>query len=391
MNESQNNENNSQFKTLKVSFISISHFINDNYQAFIPPILPLLIEKFNMTMFMSGLLLFFMRFPSILNPAVGVYADKMRIKSFIVAAPLVTVASICLVVVVPAYAYVVILLLVSGIASAFYHVPAPVLIRRYSGRKIGTGMSFFMLGGELARTTGPLIILWAVAVWGFEGAWRIAVPGILLTAALGFFIKDVPMQSVNTGIRKRDMLLSTLKGLRKIYIIIAGLVFGKAFLQVALTSFLPVYMTDKGVNLWLAGASLALLELAGAAGAFLAGPVADKIGRKRLLMFVFIVSPVLMLVFILTDGWISAPLLILLGLLIFSATPVFLAIVQDMEPDFHASANSVYMTINFVIASVVVFFIGWLGDIIPLKTVYLICTAISVAGIPFAAALPSNK
>lgn len=388
---SQYNGDNTRFKTAKVSFVSISHFINDNYQAFIPPLLPLLIEKFDMTMLMSGLLLFFMRFPSVLNPIVGVYADKMRISRLIVGAPLVTVVVISLVVVVPAYTYVVILLLVSGIASAVYHVPAPVLVRRYSGTKIGTGMSVFMVGGELARTTGPLIILWAVAVWGFEGAWRIAVPGILLTAALGFFIKDVPLRYDSVGIRKRDMLLSTLKRLKKIYIIIAGLVFGKAFLQVALTSFLPVFMTNKGVNLWLAGVSLSLLELAGAAGAFFAGPVADKIGRKPLLLFVFTVSPLLMLVFILTDGWISFPLLVLLGLLIFSATPVFLAIIQDMETDFHASANSIYMTINFVIASLVVFFIGILGDIIPLKTVYLICTAISVTGIPFAAALPSKK
>lgn len=384
------NNSTNRFKTGKVGLVSLSHFINDNYQAFIPPLLPLLIEKHGMTMFMSGLLLFCMRFPSILNPIIGVYADRMKLSRLVVLSPIITAFTISMVVVMPDYLSILLLLAISGLSSALYHVPAPVLIRSYAGDRIASGMSFFMLGGELARSTGPLLIIGALAIWGLEGSWVVFLPGVFVMFVLMFFIKDISLKQNNYNGRKRDILFSTFKRLKKIYLIIAGLILSKAFLLIALTSFLPIYMTSKGVTLFIAGASLSLLELAGAAGAFFSGPISEKIGRKRWLTFLFFSAPILMFAFVLSDGWITAPILIMLGLIIFSETPVFLAIVQDMEPEFHASANSMYMTLNFVITSFVVFLIGWLGDIIPLQTVYLLCAFLSIIGIPIVMTLPKD-
>lgn len=72
----------------------------------------------------------------------------------------------------------VILLLVTGISTAFWHVPMPVVIARVSGRRVGQGMSFFMLGGELARSVGPVIAVGAVSLWGLEGMWRLIPVGL---------------------------------------------------------------------------------------------------------------------------------------------------------------------------------------------------------------------
>ena len=380
-----------KFQTGKVGLVALSHFVNDNYQAFVPLLLPLLIEKHNMTMFMSGMIVFVMRFPSILNPIIGVYADRIRLSSFVIVSPIITALSISLIVLMPNYALVITLLTISGISSAFFHVPGPVLIRSYAGNKTAPGMSFFMFGGELARSTGPMIMLWVLAIWGLEGSWKMFFPGAVIMIVIGFFIKDNAVKTnVHNG-RKRDMLFSTFKRLKKVYIIIAGLIFAKSFVLVALTYFLPIYMTNKGVTLFLAGASLSLLELFGAAGAFFSGPISDIIGRKKLLIILFSSAPVLMFAFIFSSGWITVPLLILLGLIIFSEMPIFLAIVQDMEPEFHASANSIYMTINFVISSLVVFFIGWLGDVMDLQTVYIVCAGLALIGIPIVLPLPKDK
>ena len=37
----------------------------------------------------------------------------------------------------------------------------------------GKGMSYYMVGGELARTAGPMIILGVISWWGLEGTWRL--------------------------------------------------------------------------------------------------------------------------------------------------------------------------------------------------------------------------
>ena len=56
-----------------------------------------------------------------------------------------------------------------GVSVAAFHAPAPAMIGRVSGVRIGLGMSIFMASGELARAAGPLIAVWAVATWGLEG------------------------------------------------------------------------------------------------------------------------------------------------------------------------------------------------------------------------------
>ena len=81
-----------------------------------------------------------------------------------------------------------ILLLIAGISSAIYHIPAPVMVRHLSGNKIGRGMSFFMLGGELARTTGPIIILSAIGYFGVEGSYKVLFIGLIVSVYLFFKI-----------------------------------------------------------------------------------------------------------------------------------------------------------------------------------------------------------
>jgi len=48
-----------------------------------------------------------------------------------------------------------ILLFIAGASVSLFHVPSPVMIKTVSGDQIGTGMSFYMVGGVLARTLGP--------------------------------------------------------------------------------------------------------------------------------------------------------------------------------------------------------------------------------------------
>ncbi len=82
-----------------------------------------------------------------------------------------------------------ILLFVTGISSALFHIPSPVMIKNYSGAKTATGMSFFMFGGELARTLGPLLITGALSIWGLEGSYRVMPIGIIASVILFLQIK----------------------------------------------------------------------------------------------------------------------------------------------------------------------------------------------------------
>jgi FSR family fosmidomycin resistance protein-like MFS transporter len=151
----------------------------------------------------------------------------------------------------------------------------------------------------------------------------------------------------------------------------------------ALTSFLPTYMTTKGSSIWLAGAALSVIELAGAAGTLLSGSMSDVIGRRNMLLITTLLAPVIMIIFVFVDGWLLFPILIILGLLVFAVSPVIMAYVLENEPEYPTFANSIFMTINFGIGSLIAVFFGVIGDMTSLDNAYIISAILSLVGLPF--------
>ena len=118
-------------------------------------------------------------------------ADKICIKYLIILAPAFSTIFMSLLGLAPSYFILLILLFFTGISSSLFHVPSPVAIKNFSGNKAGSGMSFYMVGGELARSVGPLIITAAVSWWGFEGSYKIMPLGILASALLYYKLRNL--------------------------------------------------------------------------------------------------------------------------------------------------------------------------------------------------------
>ncbi len=182
------------FRPGQIISISFAHLTHDIYSSFLAPILPLLVDKFSLSYSLAGSLSIYQRLPALMNPLVGVLAEKVKSHYFVIVAPAVTTVAMSLLGVAPGYAFLAVLLLVAGTSSTFFHVPAPVMIRSYSGDRVGKGMSWFMLGGELARTLGPLIIVGAVNLISLEGTYKLIPFGLLASVVLFVKLKDVPVE-----------------------------------------------------------------------------------------------------------------------------------------------------------------------------------------------------
>ncbi len=354
---------------------------HDTYSAFLAPILPILIEQLGITLFMAGMLDVIRKIPSLLNPFVGMVADKIRVSFFIILAPLITTLCMSFLGMSPNYIVLAVLVFVSGISATLFHVPSPVLIKYYSGDQIGRGMSYYMLGGELARTLGPLIILGAVSLWGLEGTFRVAPLGIGASLLLFLQFRKVKVhkpsqKSGNTGTWK------TFTSLLPLFLTIGGIIFFRSAMKSALTIYLPTYLTGKDQTIWIAGISLSVLQFSGAAGTFLAGPISDKLGRKRVLLITSIINPLLFMLFINTSGVFVFPVLILTGFFLFTSGPVILALVHDINSEHGSFINGVYMTINFLFGSIMTLIVGIMADKIGMDSTYRIAVYITAAAIP---------
>jgi len=374
--------------TRKVQYVnlittSVAHFFHDVYTSFLAPLLPLLIEKMGISLFQAGTLSVFQRIPTLFNPLIGILAERVKSRFFIIFTPAVTAVSMSLIGLAPGYGMLVIIMLVSGLSSAFFHVPSPVMIRKVSGDRPGLGMSYFMVGGELARTAGPMLILGAVSLFTLEGTWPLMIFGLGASLLLFFRLKDIDLRR-DFGTRPdRGHYTRVFRSFLPMFSSLSFFTFFFGAIKSSLTLFLPTYLKFEGYSIWMAGASLSILQLAGVGGTLLAGPLADRIGNRTLMRWVSVITPILMLIFTQVSVFWGIPVLILLGIFLFAPGPVLLSVVNSSKTANLTFLNGVYFTINFLLNAIMVMIMGWIADHIGLSNTYLLAVAIGILAIPF--------
>ena len=382
---------NEKFHSWRAFDISLAHFVHDVYSSFLAPLLPLIIEKLGLNYFLAGSLTLYGRLPSLMNPLIGLMADKVSLRYFIIFTPAITAISMSLIGLTNSYFQLLVLLMIMGFSSAFFHVPGPVLIRKVSGEHRGKGMSYYALAGELARSLGPLLIISAVSWWGLEGSWRLMPLGLAASFFLFFRLRKLNVFDIKPVKKKSKLSKTNRSKLITFFIIITGFILGRGLIRALLITFLPTYYISTGNSLWTGTIVLSLIEIAGAAGTLIAGRYSDKIGRKKTLIIIALVMPVLMLLFNISSAGFSVVFLILGGLFLFGSAPVLLALVHDFESDRPSFINSIYMTLNFIFGAGSNMLIGYLSDIYGLETLFQYSPLLALTAIPFAFMMPEWK
>jgi len=380
-----------KFRMADVTTVSITHMIHDIYSSFLAPILPLLIDKLGLSISLAGSLSVIQRLPSVLNPLVGILAENMKARYFIIFTPAITTVVMSLLGVAPSYGILAVLLFVAGLSSVFFHVPGPVMIKHLSGEKLGKGMSYFMAGGESARTLGPLIIVGAVTQWGLDSSYKLIPLGVFASLIMYTRLKNIDIRQDFKQRTAHVHYFSIFKTFIRTYFILGAIIFFRGAMRSALTLYLSVYLIQKGHTLWFAGISLSVLQLAGVLGTLVSGTVSDRIGRRPAMLIITTITPVLMFLFLQTNGLLLFVILILTGFFLVSPTPVFLAIIHELDTKHLLFVNSIYMTISFLLNSIMLLLVGLLSDYWGLDKTYLIAGFVAILAIPFTLMLPKKQ
>lgn len=376
------------FDTGRVLLLSICHFVHDIYSSFLAPLLPFLIEKFSLSLTQAGFLSTVMQLPALLNPYIGKLADRVSVRYFIILAPACTAIPMSLLGLAPSYGVLLLLMFFTGISVSFFHVPAPVLVYRVSGDKTGRGMSFYMTGGELARTLGPIAIIAAISLMGLDGYYPVMIFGIVVSLVMYFKFKDMP---VAVRPQAKPSIRRTCKEMKGLLVPLSAIIVVRGFMHACLTAFLPLYIMQKSGNVWLAGIALSLFEGAGVVGILTVGSLSDRFGRKKLLVFCLVVAPISFLFFTVTSGGLQLFVLLITGFSLLSTTPVMLAMIQEFSTDGSSAANGVFMMISFIARSAVVVLVGFVADMFGLEKTFVACGLIGLGGIPLVMTLGADK
>jgi MFS transporter, FSR family, fosmidomycin resistance protein len=369
------------FQRSNILAISIAHFVHDVYSGFLAPILPIIIKNTGIGYTLASLLAIAQSLPSLLNPAIGWLAEKYSLRIFIVISPAITAIAMSLLGMTNNYFLLLLILLIAGVSGAFFHVPAPVYIKRIAHGSTGRGMSFYMLGGELSRTVAPLVILSAITYWGLDGTWRLMPVGIIASVFLFFRIRKLPHKDIQSSRQSVSSPMVVFKQHRRIIISAGFFNLFRGFIKTAFTTFLPIFLISQGSTIWHAGLTLALVQLAGALGTYIAGTLSDLIGR-RVVLIVTMLMAIITGAIVLTMKEPPIALLMIIGFAIFATSPVMMACVNEIKSEKLAFLNGLYMTMSFVMGASATALFGFAGDVFDLKTAYWLAVVLSIFSIP---------
>lgn len=276
-----------------------------------------------------------------------------------------------------------ILLFIAGTSAAIFHVPSPVMIKHLSGKAPGRGMSLYMLGGEFARSLGPMLVTGSVLYFGLEGLYRLMLIGIVFSLILFFRIGRVKNNENQNNSGIIEGVKSTFIKYLPFFLIIAGFIFFRSITRSSLSTFLTVFLDEQGEGIWLTNGALSVFQLSGAFGVLFSGSLSDKIGKIKTLYIIAITVPILMLLFNYgPESW-MLPLLMLLGFFVIAATPVLLSIVNQVSKERPAFINGVFMTITFAVGALGDLLTGFLGDLFGLAMSFKVAAFLSCGAIPF--------
>lgn len=370
-----------QFDAPRVLLISLSHFIHDVYTSFLSPLLPLIIEKLSLTLSQAGLLSTVMQIPALLNPFIGLFADNRGLARWLVIlAPLLTALPMSFLGLASSYGMLLVLVFISGISVALYHVPAPVLVAGYSGTRKGRGMSFFMAGGESARALGPLFTVGAVSVLGLTNFHFVVVFALITSVLLWFSLER---EAEKTAVKRKGSLKATYREIRHVFDPLCGILVARGFMHASMGMFLTVFIERETGSLWYGGAALALYETLGVAGVLSAGTLSDRLGRRRVLFWALATAPAAILLFVFTDGLIKILMLLITGFAVLSTTPVMLAIIQENAGHNPSAANGLFMMASFAARSFAVVLVGGIGDLAGMENMFIVSAGIGFLALPF--------
>ncbi len=377
------------FDTPTILAVSGAHLVHDSYPAFVGVLLPLLITQLGISLAVAGLLAATFRVGTAVQPILGHIADRADTRYWIVLAPGATAVAISLLGLAPSPAVVALLLALAGLSSAVFHPAAAALVTRSSGTQWGRGTSIFMTGGESGRAIGPLVIAAVLSVVGLAGSWIALVPGVLVTGVL------LPRLARRPEIHLKRAAGSIREGLGAVkgpFLLLAAASALLSMATVGLLVFIPTYLTDAGAGLVLAGAAVTVFEIGGAVGAFSGGTVSDRIGRRPMLAIAAGVgAPLLIAALALPAGPAVLPVLAIAGVVLLTAGPVELVLMQELLPDNRSTAVGLSIFVTTITSAVGTVVVGALGQAMGLQAALILAAAAALLALPFIALLPETR
>lgn len=365
------------------------HLLNDTLQAVIPAIFPVLAQEKGLTFTQLGFIAFALNMvASVLQPVVGYMSDKKPMPYALPAGMLFSLVGIGGIAFAPDYWMIVVAVMLLGFGSAIFHPEGSRVSFMAAGSKRGLSQSIYQVGGNSGQALAPLIGAYILVPYGQKSAalfMIVAALGIFLLMKIsGWYKQQLEEEKLN---KRKKVLLSSIGDLTKKQVGIAlslllVIIFARSFYVTSITSFFIFHLMEKYSLQSGEGLLYIFLFLAlGAVGTFFGGPMADKIGRKNVIVLSLAVPIPLCILLPYASLWAVIVLLMVIGFFIMLSFSVTVVYAQELVPSKIGTMAGLTVGLAFGMGAIGAVVIGILMDEIGIYTTMIIVSFLPIMGL----------
>ncbi len=359
----------------RTALLFVGHLLNDGFSHFFAPLLPLLIDRLDLSLALAGSLgTIRIVTNSLLQPGLGHLADRVQRPWLVVIGPLLTVLAMSLVGWAEGFVHLLVIMVISGVGTALFHPAAAALVAAEKPKRHGLLMAFFSSGGTLGGAIAPVVIVAFVERLGMVQTPWLIVPGLLILAAFA-----LPLRHALPSMGRRDVTRARMRELPGRLVLLWGVIVLSSACSTAFATFLAVLVTERGGSAFIGGAAISVFLLTGALTGFVAGNLSDRFGRKRVILTSMVLATPFYLLFL--HGPISAALVFIAAAGVFglSSIPVGVVAAQETLPGRTGLVSGLVMGLAWGVGGLTLIPIGWLADRFGLITVMSVVSFLPLA------------
>lgn len=369
--------------------IGFVHLLNDAIQAVVPAMFPILQQSMGLTFTQLGIIAFGLNFTSsLIQPVVGFYTDKKPSPYALPIGLCFTFFGVLGLAISPSFWIVVISVIFIGLGSATFHPEGSRVAYMAAGNRRGTAQSIYQVGGNAGQALAPLITAVILVPFGQFGAiWFTLVAALaigLLIYIARWYSEQVLLLNKKKNIHKKlkESNPLTKKTILFAITLLIFLVFARSWFHAGISNFYVFYLMEKfQLSIDQSLIYIFIFLAAGAVGTFAGGPLADRYGKRNMLLLSMLGSAPLALFLPYAGQFLTYILLGAIGFIILSSFSVSVVYAQELVPGKIGLVSGLIVGLAFGMGALGSVALGILADWIGLTNTMLFVVSLPLLGL----------
>ncbi|KAB2396688.1 MULTISPECIES: MFS transporter [Bacillus cereus group] len=378
--------------------ISFGHFLNDSMQAVVPALFPILEKTMNLSYTQVGWIAFALNMTSsIMQPVFGMYSDKKPSPFLLPLGMFSSMLGMIGLAFAPNFIIVIISVLFIGLGSAVFHPEGARVAYMAAGAKRGLAQAIYQVGGNTGNSLAPIftaLIFVPLGQIGSLGFTAFAAVGIALLIFVSNWYKNELATGAVRGKKRaaleaENAIVST--HIKFVIILLVFLTFVRSWYGAGIGNFYQFYLIEHyGLSIKNAQYFVFAFMIAGVLGTFFGGPLADRFGKKNIIVFSMLGSaPLALLLPHVSLVWV-VPLFLCIGFISSSSFSVIVVYAQELVPGKVGMVSGLIVGLAFGLGALGAVVLGKLADIYSLQFIMILCSCLPLIGLT-SWLLPSDK